>query len=101
MAKKSIIERNAKRTRLAAKYAKKRAALKALIHNKQSPINDRFQAQLELASLPRNGSRTRIRERCLLTGRGRGCYRKFKISRIVLRSLANKGELPGVTKASW
>ena len=101
MAKTSVIARNDKRIRLADKYAKKRDELKAIIHNKQSAIGERFQAQLELSSLPRDSSPARIRNRCLVTGRGRGFYRKFKISRIVLRSLASDGELPGVTKASW
>ncbi len=101
MAKTSVIARNNKRTRLVEKYAKKRAELKSIIQSKKSSIGERFQAQLTLTSLPRDSSRSRIRNRCLLTGRGRGCYRKFKISRIVLRSLASEGALPGVTKASW
>jgi len=101
MAKTCSIERNDKRVNLTKKHAKKRAALKAIINNKELPMEDRFQATLKLAEMPRNGAKIRIRNRCELTGRSRGHFRKFKLSRNALRKLALHGELPGVTKSSW
>ena len=86
---------------MADSHAKKREELKAIIYNKSLPLEERFQAQLRIAAMPRNSSKTRIRNRCELTGRGRGVYRKFRLSRICLRELASSGMLPGVTKASW
>ena len=101
MAKTSAIQRNLKRIRLVKKFAKKRAALKKIINDKKLPLNERFKAQLKLAKLPRNSSKTRIRNRCEITGRPHGVYRKLKISRIALRELASKGRIPGMTKSSW
>ena len=101
MAKTSSIERNLKRIKLAAKFLKKRQALKKIINNKKLPLEDRFKAQLKLAKLPRNSARTRIRNRCEITGRPHGVYRKLRISRIALRDLASKGKIPGMTKSSW
>ncbi len=101
MAKKGKIENNEKRKRLVAKYAKKRAALLAIARDRSRPIEERFEAQMKLAKLPRNAAPIRVRNRCELTGRPRGYYRKFRLSRIALRELANQGKLPGVTKASW
>jgi small subunit ribosomal protein S14 len=101
MAKVSMIERNDKRRRLVKKDAAKRAKLKAIIKNKKLPAEDRFMAVLKLAELPRNGSKIRIRNRCAVSGRPRAYYRKLNLSRIALRDLASRGELPGVTKSSW
>ena len=101
MAKQSMIERQKKRERLVAQYAAKRAELKAVIDDQSRPMEERFKATLKLAELPRNSSPTRLRNRCELTGRPRGNYRKFKLSRNMLRELANTGQLPGVVKASW
>lgn len=101
MAKKCSIERDQKRRKLVASKSSKRAELKALIKNKETSMEDRFAAVLQLAEMPRNSARIRIRNRCQLTGRPRSFYRKFKISRIALRELASRGELPGVTKSSW
>ena len=101
MAKKSMVERNKKRERLAKRYAAKRAALRAVIDNRQTEPEERFEAVMQLAKLPRNGARTRIRNRCQVTGRSRGYYRKLKMSRIALRQLASFGQIPGMTKASW
>ncbi len=101
MAKKSMVERNKKRERLAKRYAAKRAALRAVIDDRQTEPEERFQAVMQLAKLPRNGARTRIRNRCQVTGRSRGYYRKLKMSRIALRQLASFGQIPGMTKASW
>ncbi|MBA4801233.1 MULTISPECIES: 30S ribosomal protein S14 [Euryhalocaulis] len=101
MAKKSAIERNDKRKRMADQYAEKRAELKAIARDQERPIEERFAAQLKLAELPRNSAPSRIRNRCELTGRPRGYYRKFKMNRIELRNLANSGEIPGITKSSW
>jgi small subunit ribosomal protein S14 len=101
MAKKSSIEKNARRTKLARSIASKRARLKAVALDREAPPEERFEAQLKLAELPRNGSRTRIRNRCSLTGRPRGFYRKFKLSRIALRELASSGQIPGMVKSSW
>ena len=101
MAKKSAVEKNKNRKKLVDKYAKKRADLKAVIKNRDADPEERFEATLALAALPRNGARTRLRNRCGLTGRPRGYYRKFGLSRIALRDLALRGDLPGVTKSSW
>ena len=101
MAKTSAIQRNLKRIRLVKKYAKKRLALKKIINDKKIPLNERFKAQLKLAKIPRNSAKIRIRNRCEITGRPHGVYRKLKISRIALRELASKGIIPGMTKSSW
>ena len=101
MAKKSSIEKNKKRERLAKQYAAKRARLKAVANDDSVPMEERFTARLKLAELPRNSSKVRIRNRCELSGRPRGVYRKFKLSRIALRELASTGQIPGMVKASW
>ena len=101
MAKKSSIEKNERRQRLAKKYSGRRTRLKAIARNKDLPMEDRFAAALKLAELPRNSSRTRIRNRCEMTGRPRAYYRKLKMSRIALRELGSKGMIPGVVKSSW
>jgi len=101
MAKKSSIEKNNRRARMAKQYAARRAKLKAAALDESLPAEDRFAARLKLAELPRNSSPHRYRLRCELTGRPRGNYRKFKLSRIALRELASTGQIPGVVKASW
>lgn len=101
MAKVSATERNMKRQRLVAKYAAKRALLKDIARNKDLPVEERFQAQLKLAALPRNSATTRVRNRCQVTGRPRGYYRKMKMSRIALRELGSQGLIPGLVKSSW
>jgi small subunit ribosomal protein S14 len=101
MAKKSSIEKNKKRERMAKQFAAKRARLKAIADDDQLPMEERFTARLKLAELPRNSSKVRIRNRCELSGRPRGVYRKFKLSRIALRDLASTGQIPGMVKASW
>ena len=101
MAKKSAIERNKKRQRLVKKYAAKRAELKAVIDNRDAPMEERFAAVLKLSELPRNSAQNRVKNRCALTGRPRGYFRKFDLCRNKLRELASSGELPGVTKSSW
>jgi small subunit ribosomal protein S14 len=101
MAKTGMIERNNKRRRLAARDAAKRSALKEIANNTSVPMEERFAARLKLAQLPRNGSPTRVRNRCEVTGRPRGFYRKVKMSRIALRDLGNKGLIPGLVKSSW
>ena len=101
MAKTSSIQRNLKRIKLTKKFLKKREDLKKIIKNKKLPLEERFAAQLKLAKLPRNSSKTRIRNRCEISGRPHGVYRKLKISRIALRDLASKGKIPGMTKSSW
>jgi len=101
MAKKCSVERDLKRRRMTKSQANKRAKLKAIIKNKDANMEERFAAVLKLSELPRNSSKVRIRNRCALTGRPRSHYRKFRISRIALRDLASRGELPGVTKSSW
>ena len=101
MAKTSAITRNAKRARMSARDKEKRAALKNIVMDRSLPVEDRFDASLKLAELPRNGSRVRVRLRCKLTGRSRGNYRKFELCRIALRDLASNGQIPGVVKASW
>ena len=101
MAKTSAIQRNLKRIKLAKKFLKKRESLKKIIKNKKLPLEERFEAQLKLAKIPRNSAKVRIRNRCEITGRPHGVYRKLKISRIALRDLASKGKIPGMTKSSW
>ena len=101
MAKTSSIQRNLKRIKLTKKFLKKREDLKKIIKNKKLPLEDRFAAQLKLAKIPRNSSKTRIRNRCEISGRPHGYYRKLKISRIALRDLASNGKIPGMTKSSW
>ena len=101
MAKKSAIERNEKRRKLTDRYAAKRAALKEIANDRSLPMEERFSARLKLAELPRNSSRVRIRNRCMISGRPRGNYRKFKMSRISLRDLASAGQIPGMVKSSW
>ena len=101
MAKKSMIAREVKREKLVKQYAEKRAALKAIINDKEIPVEERFKATLELAKLPRNSSAVRLHNRCQLTGRPHAYYRKLKISRIALRDLGSNGEIPGLVKSSW
>ena len=101
MAKTSSIEKNERRRRLAKRYAAKRARLKAIVHDRKVPIEERFAAVMKLAQLQRNSSPSRIRNRCEITGRPRGYYRKLKISRIALRDLGSKGLIPGLVKSSW
>ena len=101
MAKKSAVNRNNRVKALVAKYADKRAALKAIANNEALPLEERFEARLKLAELPRNSAPNRIRNRCEVTGRPRGYYRKLKMSRIALRDLGNLGQVPGLTKSSW
>ena len=101
MAKKGMVEKNNRRRKMVERYAVKRAELKAVIANKEGDPEDRFEAVLALAKLPRNSSKIRVRNRCNLTGRPRGYYRKFGLSRIALRDLASEGLVPGVVKASW
>lgn len=101
MAKVCMIERNTKRAKMVKSYAAKRAELKAIIKDKDKPADERFQAMLKLDDLPANSSKVRLRNRCALSGRPRGYYRKLNLSRIALRDLASKGELPGVVKSSW
>ena len=101
MAKTSAMEKNKRRARMVARDEAKRAALKAIIKDRQRPLEERFAAQIKLSKLPRNGAATRLRNRCELTGRPRGYYRKLKISRIALRELGSRGEIPGLVKSSW
>jgi small subunit ribosomal protein S14 len=101
MAKKSMVEREKKRQLLVDKYATKRAALKAIAADSNRPMEERFTANLKLAQLPRNSSATRLHNRCQLTGRPKAYYRKLKLSRIALRDLASKGQIPGMVKSSW
>lgn len=101
MAKTSQVNRNNRRAKLAARDKAKRAALKAVVMDRSLPVEDRFEATLKLAQLPRNGAAVRVRLRCELTGRSRGNYRKFKLCRIALRDLASAGQIPGMVKASW
>ena len=101
MAKTSSIEKNNKRKALAKQYAPKRAALKALSKDQSASPEDRFGAQLKLAELPRNSAPGRVRNRCEVSGRPRGFYRKLKLSRIALRQLGNLGQIPGLVKSSW
>jgi small subunit ribosomal protein S14 len=101
MAKKSSIEKNEHRRELAARFRTRRAELKKTIMDKARDPEERFDATLKLAQMPRNSARVRIRNRCTLTGRPRACYRKFGLSRIALRDLASEGQIPGMVKASW
>jgi small subunit ribosomal protein S14 len=101
MAKVSSINKNEKRKKLVKKYAGRYARLKAIADDKNADDTDRLMARLKLAEIPRNGNPTRVRNRCELTGRPRAYYRKFRLCRIQLRDLANKGLIPGVTKSSW
>jgi len=101
MAKKSMIEKNNRRRRMAAKYADRRAELKQLAKDQSLSPEERFQAQLKLAELPRNSSPVRIRNRCEMSGRPRGYYRKLGMSRIALRDLGSTGLIPGMVKSSW
>ena len=101
MAKLSLIEREKKRTKTVAKYAVKRAELKATIDDVSKSEEERYEARLKLQQLPRNASPTRQRNRCALTGRPRGTFRKFGLARSKIREIAFRGEIPGVTKASW
>ena len=101
MAKKSAVERNDKRKRLVEKYAAKREELKAIALNEDLPLEERFKARLKLAELPRNSAPNRVRNRCEVSGRPRGYYRKLKMSRIALRDLTSSGKVPGMVKSSW
>ena len=101
MAKTSAIQKNLKRIKLVKKYASKRAALKKIIMNKELPLADRFAAQLKLNKLPKNSAKIRVVNRCEITGRPHGVYRKLKLSRIALREMASSGKIPGMTKSSW
>jgi small subunit ribosomal protein S14 len=101
MAKTSSVEKNKKRRRMVAQFAAKRAKLKAIVADRNKPMDERFLAQMKLAELPRNSSKTRIRNRCEMTGRARGFYRKIKLSRNKLRELASQGLIPGMIKSSW
>ena len=101
MAKLSAINKNNKRIKLSEKFFKKRDKLKKIIMNKKVNLNERFEAALKLAKLPKNSAKIRIRNRCEITGRPHGYYRKLKMSRIALRKLASSGKIPGMTKSSW
>lgn len=101
MAKTSSIEKNNRRKKMVKKYAGKRARLKAVAEDMSRPADERFTARLKMAELPRNSSPNRVRNRCALTGRSRGNYRKFGISRLMFRELASQGMIPGITKSSW
>ncbi len=101
MAKKSAVERNNRVKKLASKYANRRASLKAQVMDKTKSPEERFEAVLKMAQLPKNSAKERIRNRCELTGRPRGVYRKFKMARNMLRDLSLQGQVPGVVKSSW
>jgi len=101
MAKKSAVQTNERRRRMAARDAAKRAELKAQVHDPHAAPEDRFEASLRLAKLPRNGAKVRITNRCVVSGRPRAYYRRFGMSRIALRELASAGKIPGVVKSSW
>jgi small subunit ribosomal protein S14 len=101
MAKKSSVEKNNRRRKLAARYMERRSKLRAIARDENLSLEERFQAQLRLAKLPRNSSPSRIRNRCEMTGRPRGYYRKLKMSRIALRQLGSTGQIPGLVKSSW
>jgi small subunit ribosomal protein S14 len=101
MAKKSSVEKNNRRRRMAKQFLGKRSRLKAIVKNRSMTMEDRFAAQLKLSQLPRNSAPVRIRNRCEMTGRPRGFYRKVRMSRLALRELANKGLIPGMVKSSW
>ena len=101
MAKLSSINKNNRRLKLSDKYYEKRKKLKKIIMDKKLPLEERFKAQMKLSSLPRNSAKTRVRNRCQITGRPHGVYRKLKISRIALRQLGLEGKIPGMVKSSW
>jgi len=101
MAKKAIINREAKRVALAKRYSQKRAAIFAIIDDSNATDSEKFEARLKLQSIPRNAAPVRQRRRCALTGRPRGTFRKFGLGRIKIREIAMRGEIPGVIKASW
>ena len=101
MAKKSAVEKNNTRRKLVDRYADRRAALKAATRDESLPAEERFRAHLKLAELPRSSSKTRVRNRCEVSGRPRGFYRKLKMSRIALRELGSAGKVPGLVKSSW
>ena len=101
MAKTSSVEKNNRRRKLVDQYAAKRQALKDVIMDQSNPLEERFRAQFKLNELPRNASKTRVRNRCEVTGRPRAVYRKLKMSRIALRELGNSGLIPGLVKSSW
>ena len=101
MAKTSAIQKNLKRIKLSKKFLKKRIALKKIIKDKKIPLSERFAAQLKLNKLPKNSAKIRVVNRCEITGRPHGVYRKLKISRIALREMASFGKIPGMTKSSW
>ena len=101
MAKKSAVNKNAKRRKMTQQFAAKRARLKEVARDRSLPPEERFQAFVKLAELPRNGAAVRVRNRCELTGRPRGFYRKLRLSRIALRELASTGQIPGMVKSSW
>ncbi|MEW9808115.1 30S ribosomal protein S14 [Mesorhizobium marinum] len=101
MAKTSSVEKNKRRRNLTARYAAKRAALKAIVMDQSRPLEERFRAQLKLSAMPRNGAKIRIRNRCEVTGRPRAYYRKLGMSRVALRELGNSGAVPGLVKSSW
>jgi len=101
MAKKSAVERDKRRRRLMKRYSSKRESLKAIANDASLTNEERFKARLKLAELPRNSSKTRVRNRCELSGRPRGYYRKLKVSRIALRDMASAGLIPGMVKSSW
>ena len=101
MAKVAMVEREKKRQKLVEKYAAKRAALKEIANDESRPMEERFRARLKLAKLPRNSSATRLHNRCQVSGRPKGYYRKLKMSRIALRDLASFGQIPGMVKSSW
>lgn len=101
MAKTSAVEKNKHRVQLVKRHAAKRARLKAVVMNQSLPLDERFRATIQLAEMPRNSARVRIRNRCEVTGRPRGFYRKLKMSRIALRQLGSLGQVPGVVKSSW
>lgn len=101
MAKTSSVEKNERRRKLTAQYAGKRSALKAIIMDQKKPLEERFQAQLKLAALPRNSAKVRIHNRCEVTGRPKAYYRKLRMSRIALRELGSLGLIPGLVKSSW
>ena len=101
MAKTSSIEKNKRRRKMVARYADKRAELKSIARDPHLTLEERFQARLKLAELPRNSAAVRVRNRCEITGRPRGFYRKLKVSRIALRELGSAGLIPGLVKSSW
>ena len=101
MAKKSAVNRNEMVRKLVKQFANKREELKAIANDESLPLEERFEARLKLAELPRNSSKTRIRNRCEITGRPRAYYRKLRMSRIALRDLGSNGQIPGLVKSSW